>query len=956
MMSYQKFHKENFISWLSKRVSPAQLSELYMDYQRIDEFCAKHKVLNCSLLNITNLDEIKRVQRFICTNKLFRLKYRNSINRINVALKHYIDFVNEETQTKVTNSEDESEKTEDSKQIEVEKTIASSDFSEKACSAKPSFNRDSKYKEQYPLIYAKVYESLKATSDIVGFRGATLLSIYENTKKIASCETIKEILDNVSWAKCKEKKYFFMPPESESEMSDIQQANTEMIRGLISTDTNSEESTVKSADNYYTIDFKNISDLPYTRPVRATYFEQELEKVTSWKQLYLSFFKKLYEDYRSVIPMNKSFGTINGRMDLCTIELIENMVSPVEIETDIYIETNLSATDIVRKIKKLLDICLVDYSNVTIIYEKKLSAKAYANESDCIAELDKQKAQRTSDTELKAQNTMLYHKLYSVSKVFDDPEGLTVDRILTMIGSICSKDELIEYLNILSWATKLSDEVYTFAKSISRIAPIPDKKDLQEIDVEPTDFDKNKFIRVLMSRYQSGMQFDSIDLENFRDTYEDMCNEKLEFTDEELEVRLRYCGIIYKDRLFPAEGIIDNATKERLFAYIENKFAAGNKVLYYKAIFSDLSDAFAYCFSLTDEHMLKAYIEHTAEKGKYYFYSNFMSIEKNVEVDHSAEIEDFLLAAGKPLSYDEVYEGLSHISKDIIYHEIRIGSKFLMNEKEHYFHIDIFEFSDSDGDRIAEILNKEIEENGYAIWSKVFDRVKEQMPIFIENNLYLSPLGIRNALSRFMAERFDFDGEVISAYGSGLGMADVFRLYAKHNTPFSDTDLYNFSKATDTTIYFGALAEESVRVSKNLFIAKDQIEFDIEATDKALETYLSSGYILIKDVDSFLVFPNVGYEWNEFLLESYLLHYSKKFCLVNNGTSLNNVAGAVTKKDGEFTQFVDICAQALADSGIELKKTVALNYLAEINLITRRSYKELDIAMTKARQIRNQKG
>jgi hypothetical protein len=354
--------------------------------------------------------------------------------------------------------------------------------------------------------------------------------------------------------------------------------------------------------------------------------------------------------------------------------------------------------------------------------------------------------------------------------------------------------------------------------------------------------------------------------------------------------------------------------------------------------------------------MLQAYIEHTAEKDKYYFHSNFMSTEKNVKIDHSAEIEDFMLAAGKPLSYEAVYEGLSHISKDIIYREIRIGSKFLMNEREHYYHIDIFEFSEPDGDRIAEILNKEIEENGYAIWSKVFDNVKEQMPIFIENNLYLSPLGIRNALSRFMAERFDFDGEVISAYGSHLGMADVFRLYAKHNTPFSDTDLYNFSKATDTTIYFWALAEESVRVSKTLFVAKDQIEFDIEATDKALETYLSSGYILVKDVDSFLVFPNVGYEWNEFLLESYLLHYSEKFCLVNNGISLNNVAGAVAKKDGKFTQFVDICAQALADSGIELKKTVALNYLADINLITRRSYKELDVAMTKARQIRNRKG
>lgn len=569
--------------------------------------------------------------------------------------------------------------------------------------------------------------------------------------------------------------------------------------------------------------------------------------------------------------------------------------------------------------------------------------------------ISEREIQVTSDTELKANNPSLYHKLYSVSKVFDDPQGLTIDRIMAMVGSMFTKDEVIDFLDRVSWATKLLDGTYTFAENVEWVDS-QFEENLKSENDKPSDYDKEALICVLMRRYQSGMQFDSIDLEIFRDTYEDMYDEKLLFTDEELEIRLKQCGILHKDRLFPAEGIIDNRTKERLFAYIENKFAAGSKVLYYKAIFSDLADAFAYCFSLADEQMLKAYIEHTAEKGKYYFHSNFMSVEKDVTIDHLAEIEDFMLAAGKPLFYDEVYDGLSHVSRDIIYHKIRTSSKFVMNGKEQYYHIDIFEFSETDGDRIAKIFNKEIEETGYVIWSMAFLKIQEQMPVFIENNLYLSPLGIRNALARFMADKFDFDGEVISTYGFRLDMADVYRLFAKHHTPFSDNDIYEFSKEVGTPIYFWSLAEESVRVSRSLFVSKEQIEFDIEATDKALETYLSSGYILVKDVDSFLVFPNVGYEWNEFLLESYLLHYSKKFCLVNNGVSLNNVAGAVAKKDGEFTQFVDICAQALADSSIELKKTAALNYLADINLITRRSYKELDIAMTKARQIRNQKG
>ncbi len=578
---------------------------------------------------------------------------------------------------------------------------------------------------------------------------------------------------------------------------------------------------------------------------------------------------------------------------------------------------------------------------------------AFRKLRDYITESERRDAQCTSDVELEIKFPSLYRKLYSISKIYDDPQGITVDHILNIVGGIAKNEEVVEFLDRVSWATITADGVYSFSPNATpRVAEEPAAK-IQ--DEALTDFDKDEFIRVLMTRYQSGMQFDSIDLENFRDTYSNLFDKELTFSDEELVRRLKYCGIFYKDRLFPAEGIIDNTTRDKLFAYIENSFAAGNKVLYYKSIYSDMSDAFTYCFSLTDEKMLQAFIEFTADNGRFYFYSNYMSTEKGIKIDPSREIADFMLAAGKPLSYEEVYSGLSHISNDVIYREIQVNPCFLRNEKEHYFHIDIFEFSADDADRISTLISKEIDENGYAIWSRVFAEIQEQMPIFLENNLYLSSLGIRNALSYYMNDRFNFEGEVISSHDKSLNMADVFSLYGKHHAPFSYDDICAFSREIGSIIYFDALAEETVRVSRELFVSKENVNFDAEAVDAALETYLSSGYILVKDVDSFLVFPNVGYEWNEFLLESYLHNYSKKFALINNGSSLNNVAGAVVKKNGEYTQFVDVCAHALAESGIELKKGPALNYLAETNLITRRSYKELDIAMIRARQIRNRK-
>lgn len=281
-------------------------------------------------------------------------------------------------------------------------------------------------------------------------------------------------------------------------------------------------------------------------------------------------------------------------------------------------------------------------------------------------------------------------------------------------------------------------------------------------------------------------------------------------------------------------------------------------MLYYKAIFRDLSDIFEYCFNLTDPMMLKPYLEYVCEPGEYYFFDEFVSKEKNVKIDHTSEIEEFLLAAGKPLSYDEIFVGLAHISKEIISSEIRANDNIVMNSREHYFHYDLFEFSSEDADRITEYINQEIDEEGYCIWSRVFERVKAEMPLFIENNSYLSSLGIRNSIAKKLSGRFTFESEVIGKLGQSINMAGVYSLYGRHHAPFSDNDVYLFSKeVSGGVIYFDALAENTVRVSRELFVLKEHIEFDIQEIDKALSTYLITGYMLIKDVDSFLMFPNI---------------------------------------------------------------------------------------------------
>lgn len=786
LIDINKSSKDQYLNWLSSKVSGARMSELFMVYPQIEEFCLSRKILKKPLFETMELNILSNVKKTVDGNKIFRFKYKRRAKKMSEAISYYIDFVKEETKKSV-----------------------------------PMQNEDEIKREKSSDYFENITEDLTGTVEI-----------------------------------------FNVPELKKQEFIDWMMAK-HMASGTVRT-------------------------------------------------------------YATSLAISGKIALDNGiiNRDVFCITDTEELTNALNslMNNQEFIDKNESRHN-------QLEAAWVKY----IHFSRDISFDARSINTDVESGVDKHKS-------------ALYMRLKSMASVYDDANGFEIEWIQTRLGLDIDIDELRRVLREIPWITEVAVDMYSFSKKAKQLE-------------QTIEFDKDAFVRVLMMRYQSGMRFDSIDFDNFRETYDEIIGEPIELTDKELEICLRKCGVLYHERVFPAEGIINSSASEKLMAYIDESFASGKQVLYYKAIYSDLSEVFANCFNLTDAMMLKPYLEYACSADEFFFAGDYMSKEKDVKIDHSAEIEEFLLSAGKPLSYEEIYAGLSHVSNEVIYSEIKANPNIILNEKEHYYHYGIFEFSSEDADKITELISSDIAEDGYCIWSRVFVKIQQSMPLFIENNIYLSSVGIRNAVSKKLSGRFNFDSEVICDRGQSLNMAAVYKLFGQRHAPFSDEEIYEFAKeVSGKVIYFDSLSESTVRTSKSLFVPKDNIKFDVEAVDNALATYLTTGYMLIRDIDSFLAFPNVGYEWNAYLLESFLLYYSEKYALSNNGRSLNNVAGALVRKGTGYDDFVNVCADVLANSDETLTKAKALDYLADQNLLTRRSYSKIDEAITKARQIRNKKG
>lgn len=846
MITNTNSNKNTFISWLSKEVSPAQLSELYADYQTIDEFCNNHKIFSGSLLDITDLDKVKRIQCYIETNRLFKFQHKRSMLRINVAIRYYVIYATEHFQM----AEPEIKEKEEILVSDIaNKEVVSTTMAE--MSDMPTIvlcNQDAKYEQKYPDVYQKVYESIKNSTDIVGVRGASVIAIYENTRRVASCEIIKEILDNVSWAYGKGSKYFYTSEAIDEtptkSVVDMDANGVETQKNESGSDTNSEEciSIEKATFKYEKKVFPNVLASEPIAPQGKIRNSGAADAFYDW----------LYQEQGLAEPTCRSY--------VSAVNCAEAFARDNNFVNQILYTSNINKAQ--ATVKELL-------SNLVFI------------------ELDNKQHHRFKS----GLNKLLQY-------VGGSPASITV--------------------------------------------------------VQPT-FDIELFNGILIKKFARGYRMGSpLELRKFKRYWEEIYGVAPEWSDDEISKCIGLCGIVHDDKVYMPQKMLDDDTRMKLFSFINKSFKEGKSVIYYEALFKEFSDDFLeHCMYNAD--MLKAYLTYMND-NTYYIGRNFISKEANVRVSAYDEVKQCLEQKAMPMEYDEIYETLSHIPQQKIRNIIAQNSEFVSNGRGEYFHISSFHISGDELEDISTIIQSAIDEKQFISGNELVDSIKKKYPYIIDQNTLLSDKGLRDAIGYKLAARFSFKGNIISRKGQALSMMEVFADFCKQRNSFSLDELKILKQELDTVIYFEAVYENSLRISKDQFVSKSNAAFLQAETDEAIDRFCFGDYISIGKITQFGSFPDAGFQWNSFLLEHYVAMYSPSYKLVHSNYNEGVCVGAIVKKVSDIDTIDELIVDVLAKNGLPLQKEKSLQYLCDEGYLGRRSYAGIEQLLIKAKELRNQKG
>ncbi len=711
-------------------------------------------------------------------------------------------------------------------------------------------------------------------------------------------------------------------------------------------------------DDTCIVNFAIEQSMAFTKPRSISFHNTELAKPSTWKDVYVEAISVLYEKHPGVFDSLRSFPG-SSRLEFGTISDENNMTAPRKVSEELFIETNFSATDFIKRIKTLLSLCGEDYSALSIRYSRRSDAASKStavsvipnlsanNETEFYAYLKNvaQLADKTCSSyisSIRSAEHFAKKNGYEFCSLFDDDKEIIAATATELYGD----PEFVRYNE--QQHNRFSTAINKMLEFIG--TPIPEKAvvsvGFDRMDTSSKSEINEDIIKVLKQYYEYGFKYDSIrELMRFRQ-FADEIGVELPEEDIDLKDAILASGTVIDDRVYCKS---DDMPFE-LQRIIDDIFSSGVGVIYYDSLFQDKSE-WMENHVIVSSDMLKEYLQKNVSGCS--FSKQFM-VKGNRRSEKEAVTSELqrVWGASPAESVYNLHNRLPYIPLRNIWRVISGNDMFVLVSKGEYLFIDRFIITEDEEEDILDFVEATCEYNGFASLSDV------PLGGIEEENYELTQLAIYNAIyKKVLSGKYHLNGKIITKEKSELDAVALLKQYIKEKNECAFDDVaekvVELTGGTNRQYAFQALYDDMVRVDKNRFVANRFVNFNVDEIDAALSGFITDNFRAIRDVTTFAMFPICGQSWNHYLLESFCYKYSRKYSLHVIHFNDKN-AGIIAEKDFNKS-YNEMLAIALSRSDIELVPAIIGQYLFNTGYMAKSKYAKLDEIAQRASELRKER-
>lgn len=430
-----------------------------------------------------------------------------------------------------------------------------------------------------------------------------------------------------------------------------------------------------------------------------------------------------------------------------------------------------------------------------------------------------------------------------------------------------------------------------------------------ETAVSASDFQDSQWVRVLAEAFPDGYILnDFISQMQAAEKWEELYGEVCRLHDDELDRAVLACGSLKGGRVFPPDAKEGELIAE-ICSTVNNilrVYSCAYPAMVYNRYRRQLADHAVY----TDEVLTQLLLQRA--DGCFVKNGNMFTVPER-PASIADDCKSVMRSAGGAVSAEDISRRLWFIPPDIIHHTLSAENDCINVDKGVWMMAEHFPLTSADAAGVADMLKDEFNVCGYISAGSLIPLLYQRLPAVAENLSALNQGAVFNILRYHLGDSFEFRRAIISPQGRQVDIGALYRGFVTERGQFSLSDLDLFASEAHAPICWEEIFSEAVRVSETEFVGKDQVCFDIAATDRVLESFCGGDYLPFREIQPpvMMHLPPCGYPWNGYLLLSYVYGYSRTFRIIYKSIGKAGCYGAMVRRSAGIGSYEELVERVL---------------------------------------------